>query len=233
MLLVPTVTAAFTQFIALLCSTSAHLAARMVYTAAFEFGDIEERSVLDLGESYYLYVFECHVWIIEALNIWTYHKTPPPPSTAVDIHSILHVSIFSTVFFFFQVVERVFLGSPPAFLEPVSLWGLTSILGRCQLQLKTPNRWKSIWTSCAATSHGTRAYQVNQYAFFHEVWVGLQCCVKSSTDLAVSYDLQKDRVVCSPFDSAGVHFFPLRKETCDESCMKTAQVALGMGSEES
>ncbi|CAM9124559.1 unnamed protein product [Ectocarpus sp. 4 AP-2014] len=30
-------------------STSAHLAARMVYTAEFEFGDIEDRSVLDLG----------------------------------------------------------------------------------------------------------------------------------------------------------------------------------------
>lgn len=31
------------------CSTSAHLAARMVYTAEFEFGDIEGRTVLDLG----------------------------------------------------------------------------------------------------------------------------------------------------------------------------------------
>lgn len=30
-------------------STSAHLAARMVYTAEFEFGDIEDRNVLDLG----------------------------------------------------------------------------------------------------------------------------------------------------------------------------------------
>eukprot|EP00903_Cladosiphon_okamuranus_P019924 g18311.t1 len=30
-------------------STSAHLAARMVYTAEFEFGDIEGRNVLDLG----------------------------------------------------------------------------------------------------------------------------------------------------------------------------------------
>eukprot|EP00752_Nemacystus_decipiens_P010035 g8948.t1 len=30
-------------------STSAHLAARMVFTAEFEFGDIEDRNVLDLG----------------------------------------------------------------------------------------------------------------------------------------------------------------------------------------
>lgn len=30
-------------------STSAHLAARMVYTAEFEFGDIDGRTVLDLG----------------------------------------------------------------------------------------------------------------------------------------------------------------------------------------
>lgn len=32
-----------------LSSTSAHLAARMAYTAEFEFGDIEDRTVLDLG----------------------------------------------------------------------------------------------------------------------------------------------------------------------------------------
>lgn len=35
--------------VCVLCSTSAHLAARMVYTAEFEFGDIEGRNVLDLG----------------------------------------------------------------------------------------------------------------------------------------------------------------------------------------
>lgn len=51
-LLVPTIykRAAFTNSLPCVCSTSAHLAARMVYTAEFEFGDIEDRSVLDLGE---------------------------------------------------------------------------------------------------------------------------------------------------------------------------------------
>lgn len=144
---------------------------------------------------------------------------PAPTSTAVtSLCTCVHLYHRN---FLFQVVERVCLGSPRAFLEPVPLWGLTSILGLCQLQLKTPNRWKSIWTSCAATSHGTRAYQVNQHTFFScsKVWVGLQFRVKSSANLAVSYDLQIEIVVATPLTALACTFFP----SAEKRAMKAAK----------